>query len=90
MKRLVLIATGFPSVALAHGAHAPVPEAMHGTAHAGPAAAMVNVDSTARPTASPLRGRERFATKVMVFPFLLVLLDLGKTLFLSLLCGFQP
>ena len=33
MKRLALIATTLPGMSLAHGAHAPVPEAVHGLAH---------------------------------------------------------
>jgi len=35
MKKLTLIVAGFPGVALAHGAHAPVPGAAHGMAHSG-------------------------------------------------------
>ncbi|NHX27233.1 hypothetical protein HA397_25025 [Escherichia coli] len=35
MKKLVALSAVFPGAALAHGAHAPVPEAAHGLAHAG-------------------------------------------------------
>ena len=36
MKRLALITVFAPGAALAHGAHAPVPEVAHGFAHTGP------------------------------------------------------
>ena len=36
MKKLVTLFTVLPGLALAHGNHAPVPEAAHGLAHAVP------------------------------------------------------
>ena len=36
MKRLVTLMTVLPGAALAHGGHAPVPEAAHGMTHAAP------------------------------------------------------
>ncbi|WP_413720817.1 hypothetical protein [Silicimonas sp. MF1-12-2] len=41
MKRLALITVFAPGTALAHGAHAPVPEVAHGFAHVGPLAGLV-------------------------------------------------
>jgi hypothetical protein len=35
MKKLTLIAAGLPGAALAHGAHPPVEETLHATAHSG-------------------------------------------------------
>ena len=35
MKKLALVAAGLPGMSLAHGAHAPVPEAAHVAAHSG-------------------------------------------------------
>ncbi|BBU54915.1 hypothetical protein KU6B_11800 [Mameliella alba] len=36
MKRLVTLMTVLPGAALAHGGHAPVPEAAHGMTHTAP------------------------------------------------------
>ena len=36
MKRLTLLLTLSPGLAMAHGGHAPVPEAPHAMTHAGP------------------------------------------------------
>lgn len=36
MKRFATLGLLAPGTALAHGAHAPVPDAAHGLAHAGP------------------------------------------------------
>lgn len=36
MKRLTLLLTLAPGMALAHGAHAPLPEPAHAMTHAGP------------------------------------------------------
>ncbi|MEM9474542.1 MAG: hypothetical protein AAGA71_04575 [Pseudomonadota bacterium] len=41
MKRLAIIAAFVPGTVLAHGAHAPVPDAVHGAAHAGPVAVAI-------------------------------------------------
>jgi len=35
MRTLILAASLAPSTLLAHGAHAPVPETVHGVAHSG-------------------------------------------------------
>ena len=35
MKKLITLIALTPAAALAHGAHAPVPEAAHGAAHIG-------------------------------------------------------
>ncbi|MEX0339107.1 MAG: hypothetical protein AB3N11_08725 [Arenibacterium sp.] len=37
MKRFATLTILFPGAALAHGGHAPVPEAAHALSHAGPA-----------------------------------------------------
>ena len=36
MKKLTLVTALLPTTALAHGGHAPVPEAAHGATHAAP------------------------------------------------------
>ena len=46
MKRLATLMTLLPGAALAHGAHAPVPETAHSTAHAAPVLVALLVAAT--------------------------------------------
>ena len=41
MKRLLILACMMPGTVLAHGAHPPVPEAVHDASHIGPVAGLV-------------------------------------------------